>query len=317
MRTLHHVGLSGGKDSTALWGWILNESGIDPADVRGTFADTGNEYPETYKQIKILSAYGVSKGAPKIKTLRAKGPDGKVIGFLKLCLWKQRFPSARARFCTTELKINPSVAYVEKLKAGGKFNVIGYTGVRASESAERALLADEDYSTLYKIVIKRPLLDWSIQEVWEYHKKWNLPINPLYFQGRKRVGCRLCCMSNKRDIRVTAELRPETITMYRRWEKLVSRVRYLSRKARNLETTEEHTSSSFFPADTTPDRFHSRTYLNVKGERFTVNTIDDVVRWSYTMHGAKHFPIPFIYDMDEDDDYDKGLSCKSAMGSCE
>lgn len=29
MTTLHHVGLSGGKDSTALWGWILNVATID------------------------------------------------------------------------------------------------------------------------------------------------------------------------------------------------------------------------------------------------------------------------------------------------
>ena len=46
-RIVNCIGLSGGKDSTALWGWAFNESGYDTATIHGSFADTENEYQET------------------------------------------------------------------------------------------------------------------------------------------------------------------------------------------------------------------------------------------------------------------------------
>jgi hypothetical protein len=61
--TLNHLGHSSVKDSTALWGWALNDSGYDPASIRGSFCDTENEYPEVYEQIDRLDEYGQKRGA--------------------------------------------------------------------------------------------------------------------------------------------------------------------------------------------------------------------------------------------------------------
>lgn len=49
--------LYGGKDSTVLWGWAINDSGYDPATIRGSCTDTENEYPEVMAQIKALPAW--------------------------------------------------------------------------------------------------------------------------------------------------------------------------------------------------------------------------------------------------------------------
>ena len=60
LMTINHFGLSGGKDSTALWGWAINESGYPKESIRGSFCDTENEYQAVYDQIAALDAYGQS-----------------------------------------------------------------------------------------------------------------------------------------------------------------------------------------------------------------------------------------------------------------
>ena len=34
-----------------------------------------------------------------------------------------------------------------------------------------------------------PIIDWTDEDVWEFHKKYRLPYNPLYDMGFQRVGC--------------------------------------------------------------------------------------------------------------------------------
>lgn len=88
-------------------------------------------------------------------------------------------------------------------------------GVRASESAKRKdrkvfesknktfkkrnkAVIDEYFEdrcqgvgTPNKIALK-PIVDWSDNDVWNYIHKYDLPINPLYSEGFKRVGCMIC-----------------------------------------------------------------------------------------------------------------------------
>lgn len=42
-----------------------------------------------------------------------------------------------------------------------------------------------------KISLK-PIVDWNDNDVWQYIRKYDLPINPLYSEGFKRVGCMIC-----------------------------------------------------------------------------------------------------------------------------
>ena len=37
----------------------------------------------------------------------------------------------------------------------------------------------------------KPIVDWSDEEVWDYVKRHNLPINPEYKNAR-RIGCLIC-----------------------------------------------------------------------------------------------------------------------------
>jgi 3'-phosphoadenosine 5'-phosphosulfate sulfotransferase (PAPS reductase)/FAD synthetase len=281
-KLINHIGLSSGKDSTALWGWAINESGYPLETIRGSFADTENEYQEVYDQIKTLDEYGQKRGVAPIRILHSEG-------FLNLAIRKKRFPSARARFCTEVLKILPMFHYLQELWLDG-YEVILHSGVRSSESTERAAMAE--WGTMNHCRVRRPLLKWSIADVWAAHKRFGQPINPLYFTGRKRVGCKLCCMSNKQDVRITAKTKPQTIVQYRGWELLLGTYK------------KDGIPSSFFPASTVPEHLRSikglkrkrNTKKAKKGDLFSCNTIDDVVKWASTLRGGKQLGFDFMYD---------------------
>ncbi len=159
MSTINHIGLSSGKDSTALWGWAINESGYDPATIRGSFCDTENEYQEVYDQIKALDEYGQKRGVAPIATLHS-------IGFLNLAIKNGRFPAAKARFCTEHLKIIPSRNYILSFVWLMGYEVVSHSGVRSDESTERSLMTEWGDNEGLGCKIRRPLLKWTINDVW-------------------------------------------------------------------------------------------------------------------------------------------------------
>lgn len=285
---INHIGLSSGKDSTALWAWAIHESGYPIETIRGSFTDTENEYPEVYEQIRALDEYGQRHGVAPVRTLRNTDPwtwdRSEHPLFLALAIWKKRFPGAKSRFCTEFLKIIPMLYYIQYFWLMG-YDVILHSGVRRAESPERAML--DEWGERHGCRVRRPALDWTIKDVWDRHKKYGLPINPLYFTGRRRVGCKLCCMSNKQDVRVTAKTRPEVIDEYRTWEGMVGAVH---------EANGNEPYSGFFRATTVPPHLRSRKWTNKKGEVFDVCTIDDVVKWALTLRGGKQTGFEFMFD---------------------
>lgn len=125
MSTINHIGLSGGKDSTALLGWAIHESGYPIESIRLSSSDTEYEYQETYQQIRDLDAIAQARGVRPIRILKSEG-------FLNLAIRKGRFPSAKVRLCTQFLKMIPFMHYVELQLEG--HDVIGHSGVRKSGS---------------------------------------------------------------------------------------------------------------------------------------------------------------------------------------
>lgn len=272
--TVYHVGISGGKDSGAVLLWLVYESGIPRHKINATFCDTGNEHEWTYEQVRLLS----EKVHP-IETIRPE------LTFYKLAERKQRFPSSQARFCTYELKIKPSQDHIAYLSQSYDA-VVNVTGVRASESFERSSYLEWDYNGYLLVPSWRPLLQWSIKDVYSIHAKYNMPLNPLYSNGAERVGCFPCIMSKKHEIRNIAQRFPKRIEILSHWE-------------RKLD-------SSFFGPSKTPARFHSGSCVNRDGNTVTFPYIEDVVKWSMTGKRAKG---------SWEDDPPEPISCSS--GFCE
>lgn len=118
----HLLGLSGGKDSSALAIYLRDRI----PEMEYFFADTGAELPETLEYIDLLEDY---LGKPIAKLNARRDFDY----YLKL--HNNYLPSPRQRWCTINLKLLPFENYV------GDDDVISYIAIRADEPARAGYLS--------------------------------------------------------------------------------------------------------------------------------------------------------------------------------
>ena len=239
MRT-NIVSVSGGKDSTAL---LLLAIEQETPNLRAVFADTGNEHQMTYDYVEYLSqnvwpievykadfSEQIAKKRAFVDTKwREQGiPDEKVDRaiaalqptgnpFLDLCIWKGRFPSTKARFCSEELKRNPIIEQVYEpiLEEGGE--IYSWQGVRRDESINRSKL-DELEEVGGGLWNYRPILDWTAEDCFAMHRKHGVKHNPLYELGMSRVGCMPCIHARKDELLEISKRFPQEIDRLEKWE---------------------------------------------------------------------------------------------------
>jgi len=145
----HVVGLSGGKDSTAL---ALRLAEIEPRDYEYICNETGNELPAMQDHWKKLEDL---LGKPIVRVRHTKDLEGAIRQMNML-------PSVFARWCTRVLKIQPTIAYMKDLPPGS----VLYVGLRADEEERKGLFGED-------IAIRFPMREWGWKEadVWAYLDK--------------------------------------------------------------------------------------------------------------------------------------------------
>ncbi len=119
----------------------------------------------------------------------------------------------RMRFCTSGQKTSQISAELKRRFKG--LPIISVTGVRRDESRQRASaeIADQDRST--GIWTWRPIIDWSVADVFAAIDARGLEPHPAYRRfGLTRVSCRFCIMSSLPDL-VAASGQAETHDLYR------------------------------------------------------------------------------------------------------
>lgn len=212
------INVSGGKDSTALLLWTLEE-GME--NCRYVYADTKHEHPVLYEYLDALEHLA------KVRIERVESE-----GFLELCLRKGRFPSAKARFCTEDLKVKPLAAHMDKEEDNDADNPhMVYVGIRREESPARAVLPESIFDNFkypprqcsYQLR-HHPLLDWYVDDVFAIHKRFGIEPNPLYKMGMNRVGCFPCIHARRGELKTIFKRFPGVIDKIEDWEKQVSDV---------------------------------------------------------------------------------------------
>jgi len=235
------ISFSGGKDSTALILWA--KENLDEFDV--IFCDTNWEHPITYGYIEYIDKTLLNG---KLITLKSDKYDG----FVDMSIKKGRVPSTVARFCTEELKLKPVKKFIESLLP----DVEIYLGIRADESASRSKLTDRAYADYYNCDLVRPLIRWTVEDVFAIHKKYNIEPNPLYKMGMKRVGCMPCIMTNLKEIKNIAIKFPEIID--------------------GVRDLEQKLNTSFYPPNAIPKRYMTG-WDKKSGKAFP--WVDDIVTY--------------------------------------
>lgn len=310
------ISVSGGKDSTAL---LLLAIERQPDNLQAVFADTGNEHQITYDYVQYLNdnvfpirtvkADFTRQIAGKLEYVKTKWADKGVSQeaierasaalvptgnpFLDLCIWKGRFPSSKAAFCSEELKRNPIINEVQKPLLDAGDDVISWQGVRRDESLRRSLLSENELKKAYpngaELWNYRPIIDWTAEDCFAMHRKHGVKHNPLYETGMGRVGCMPCINCRKDELLEISKRFPEVIERIRQWELAV-------KMASKLQ------GATFFAAA------NSGEGVTVE-EAYRIANIDAVVQWAQTSRGGKQFD---WIRMDEE-----GPTCTSIYGLCE
>lgn len=183
-----YLSFSGGKDSVVLHE-IAKKAGVK---FEAHFHNTTIEAPETYR---FIARYfpDVTWDKPRM-TMRAAIID------------HQLPPTRIVRYCCEELK-----------ECHGTGRTI-LTGIRKKESTARGKRKqlEVDYKTNDKIFLQ-PIFGWTNEEVWDYILKYALPVNPLYGEGRKRIGCVMCPMSGSEGMKRDAKRWPQIARRYQQY----------------------------------------------------------------------------------------------------
>lgn len=244
---------SGGKDSTALWLWA-RRVGITPRVV--IFCDGGWEHPFTIQYVhemeRLLNEHVTHVRGPETFEQRVRRLRG--------------FPSSGIRWCTSELKIQPTARELERIREETGDDVQVLTGIRAEESRTRAEMPEREYFDAYDCDQWRPLLHWTLADVIAEHHRAGVPLNPLYRLGAERVGCWPCINAGKTEIRLVADLDPKRIDQIRAMEQITKNTMF-SKEAPKSERIEGA----------------KRTELPLP--------IDDAVAWSRTKRGGKQLQL--------------------------
>ncbi len=119
----HIIGLSGGKDSTAM---ALRLAEVEPRDYTYIFTPTGNEADDLQQHIERLECM------LKMSVVRITN------GTLESHMDRQNaLPSHKMRWCTRVLKIEPTIAYFKSVAPA-----VMYVGLRADEEERGGIYGD-------------------------------------------------------------------------------------------------------------------------------------------------------------------------------
>jgi len=169
----HIMGLSGGKDSTALALYLKDRV----PDIEYFFCDTHKELPETYAYLK------------KLEILL-----GKKIAFLEsergfdhwLSVYGGFLPSPQARWCTKQLKIIPLEKFI------GEDETISYIAIRADEDRVGYITTKPNIKPVFPFM-KEGLVKRDIFRIIE---ESGIGM-PDYYSWRSRSGCYFCFFQRK------------------------------------------------------------------------------------------------------------------------
>jgi len=174
------LGFSGGKDSTVVYDLAKKSNVKFTAEYNITTIDP----PEIINYVKNNN----------IKMIKP------AVSMYELIQIKKILPTRKIRYCCDILKENTSP---EKTKI---------LGIRKSESYKRS-----KYNFIHNYKNNKwilPILDWTINDVWEYIKINKLEYCKLYDEGFKRLGCVLCPLTSKKNKLKEMQRFPNIVNIY-------------------------------------------------------------------------------------------------------
>ncbi|WP_428098737.1 phosphoadenosine phosphosulfate reductase family protein [Candidatus Rariloculus sp.] len=210
---------SGGKDSQCMT--ILLSRIVAREQLLVVHAPLGEaEWPGTIEHIEKT----IPDGVPLILAPLASGKT-----LLQRIEERGRFPSASARWCTSDFKRSPIERELRRyLKAHPRFGnlLVSAMGMRASESPARSK-RPAWRRNVRNCKAGRDWFDWlpihalETDDVFRIIREAGQSPHWAYAAGMSRLSCSFCILASRTDLSRAAELRP---ALYRRYAALEKRI---------------------------------------------------------------------------------------------
>lgn len=147
--------------------------------------ETGRLFPETYYVWnRTLERYNIP--------IKAFYPQAESVGELVSKKGPSSFYASveNRKECCFIRKIEP-------LQRAIKGFDIWITGIRADQSPNRDDMGPVEWDEVNSIIKIHPLFYWTLKDVEEFLKKYNVPYNPLHDKGYPSIGCQPCTRAVK------------------------------------------------------------------------------------------------------------------------
>ena len=142
--------------------------------------ETGRLFPETYYVWnRTMEIYG--------KPIHAYYPNNELLEQMVNAKGPNSFYESveNRKECCGIRKVEP----LNRALAGNKCWI---TGIRAEQSVNRQFMENVEWDEQHQLVKFHPIYSWSLDEVKEYIKKYNIPYNTLHDRGFPSIGCAPC-----------------------------------------------------------------------------------------------------------------------------
>jgi hypothetical protein len=204
----HVLGISGGKDSSALAVYMRNRV----PEMEYFFCDTGAELPETYEYLNRLEA-ALGKSIVRLNA------DRDFDHWMEV--YQGTLPSPQMRWCTKNLKIKPLEDWV------GDDKVISYVAIRADENRLGYVSTKPNIDAVF------PFREDGIDKdgVMRILDEAGIGL-PGYYEWRTRSGCYFCFFQRKHEWVGLKERHPDLYDKAVEYEDKV-RFRHTAMKGRN------------------------------------------------------------------------------------
>lgn len=208
---------SAGKDSQAMLDYVVELA--DAANVRDRITVLHNDLG----RVEWPGTAELAREQAKHYGLRYEQRHREQGDLLTQVRQRGMWPSAKARYCTSDQKRSPShklvTQLVGELALDRPARVLYCLGLRAEESRGRARkpqleLNKAASSGRREVTTWLPILHWTEDEVWDRIRASGVRYHWAYDKGMKRLSCSFCVLATADDLACAAQLRPDLAAEY-------------------------------------------------------------------------------------------------------
>lgn len=137
-----------------------------------------------------------------------------------------KWPSSKARFCTSEFKRGPGGRVLVRLARESAGNILNVYGFRAQESTARASKKPMAVNTRFttearKVIDWLPIHTWTESEVWAHIRQSGVRHHYAYDLGMPRLSCVFCIFAPREALVIAGKANPGLLERYVATEKKI------------------------------------------------------------------------------------------------